>query len=235
MKRIILFDCDGTLFPSPSFSDVWLPTVAKKFFGVPSKKLGKKAFNEVFLKREIKEGYLSFGERIRLMAKNNSVNLSEEELEKLSQKVTLRHKQYLSDLSPTSGLVPLLKFLKRTSHALYIISVGAIKWKKEITDRLGITHFFEDIFTEENIGHLKPSKEFYMTVSKRLNTPPKNLIVIGDDEIDLAAKKFGFEVIWMDFHDKKNSGYSYDLRARTFWEVLDYFEEKEHVGGIYSF
>ncbi|MFH1471028.1 MAG: HAD-IA family hydrolase, partial [Candidatus Micrarchaeota archaeon] len=71
--------------------------------------------------------------------------------------------------------------LRERGYDLYIASEGESlkQWDKLI--RLGLDHFFRDVFVTEEVGK-KKSKEFYLAILKELKLSPKECLMVGDSE-----------------------------------------------------
>jgi len=65
--------------------------------------------------------------------------------------------------------------------------------------RVDLDKFIWGIFTKTDIVCRKNDPEFYRSISKRLNTPPEHMIMIGDDhEQDImSAHRAGLHTIWL--------------------------------------
>ena len=65
--------------------------------------------------------------------------------------------------------------------------------------RADLDRFISGIFTKTEIGFRKSNPEFYRSISSRLNVPPGQMIMIGDDfEQDvLSAHRAGLFTVWL--------------------------------------
>lgn len=91
--------------------------------------------------------------------------------------------------------------------SLYIATNARDSSKHDIfraLERAGISHFITDIFCFREIGHLKPSKEFFDEIMKRIPFHINEILFIGDNpENDTGgAEKYGFKSILYDPDDK---------------------------------
>jgi putative hydrolase of the HAD superfamily len=73
-------------------------------------------------------------------------------------------------------------------------------------DRCRLEPYFDRIFCFREVGHRKPSPEFYRTVLESLDLDPEQVFMVGDSfEGDvLAANELGIRAVWFNprSHDK---------------------------------
>ena len=68
-----------------------------------------------------------------------------------------------------------------TSHRLFIVTNGVTKTQIKRLKQSGLYGFFEDIFTSQNIGFQKPSKEYFEYVKSHIqNFCLEKALLIGD-------------------------------------------------------
>ena len=69
---------------------------------------------------------------------------------------------------------------------------------------LGLTHYFDSVYSGERIGYLKPSPEPFRKVLRDLDLPPEQLLHVGDrpDTDGAGAASVGCQVLLLgrDFH-----------------------------------
>lgn len=65
------------------------------------------------------------------------------------------------------------------------IATNAIDSNKEdiikALKRVNLHCYFKGIFCYKEIGHLKPSKEYFETIKKKINVNSEDLIIVGDN------------------------------------------------------
>ena len=69
-------------------------------------------------------------------------------------------------------------------------------------ERCNLSQFFDHIFCFREVGHRKPSPEFYRAVLQALDLDPEQVFMIGDSfEGDvLAANEAGLRAVWFNPH-----------------------------------
>jgi len=88
---------------------------------------------------------------------------------------------YLKSLKLNPGVKHLLETLKKRKIKSYILSDFLIEYTFKKLTALKILHYFEDVITSEELGEEKPSANCYLTLIKRVNYNPKNILMVGDD------------------------------------------------------
>jgi FMN phosphatase YigB (HAD superfamily) len=65
-------------------------------------------------------------------------------------------------------------------------------------ERVGLLHYFSEIFCLAEIGHKKDRPEFWRAVQDRLGLPVGQIVMIGDSlEHDvLVPRRVGFQAVW---------------------------------------
>jgi putative hydrolase of the HAD superfamily len=89
-------------------------------------------------------------------------------------------------------------------------------------ERCGLSEFFDHIFCFREVGHRKPSPEFYRTVLESLDLDPEQVVMIGDSFNGdvLAANEVGISAIW--FNPRSD-----DAPAGESYRTIHRFEELE--------
>lgn len=107
---------------------------------------------------------------------------------------------------PIEKAKELLEYLSE-KYSLYTASNSSKIQQESRLKMLGFDKYFDGLFTSEDIGFQKPSKEFFYECCKTLYPiSPDNIIMIGDSlEADIVgAKNFGLKSIWFDYY-KENT------------------------------
>lgn len=70
--------------------------------------------------------------------------------------------------------------------------------------RVNLDKYFKDIFCYREIGHSKPSKEYFEAIIENLNVDKDNILMVGDSlESDIqGAQNYGIKAILYDLYDK---------------------------------
>jgi len=116
---------------------------------------------------------------------------------------------YMNGLALKQGALDLLQALRSNSYRLAILTDGPEDSQQRVIDKLGIRHFFDEVFTS---GRLRLSKKNGMCrrALENLKASPANVVMIGDSiekdvEPALAAK---IGAIWFNEKNAPN-GKSY--------------------------
>ena len=99
---------------------------------------------------------------------------------------------YEDSLSKTAILLPetvnTLKTLKSLGARMFLITNGLSKVQRGRLELSGIAGYFEDVFISDEIGHNKPSKEFFSYISDKIpDFDKKQSLIVGDSVISDIA------------------------------------------------
>ncbi len=91
-------------------------------------------------------------------------------------------------------------------------------WKA--LERVGLGALIDRVYCFRNIGHKKPSKQFYEYVLRDLDLDPHQVVMVGDDfEADiLGARGAGIRSVWL------NEGTSEIQTGKNFWSIRSLHE-----------
>jgi len=101
------------------------------------------------------------------------------------------------------GAHELLDTLKARGVMLGLITNGAAETQRPKIKRFNLTHRFEHIQIEGEMGFGKPEDRAYFHAARALNTTIEDCWIVGDNlewEVKAPAK-LGFKTIWHDFAD----------------------------------
>ncbi len=91
--------------------------------------------------------------------------------------------RYLEQLCQTGFLIDGASDVLRTlfgKYTLYIVTNGIDHVQRSRLKNAGITHFFSDVFTSEEIGAPKPSRTYFESVFERIPFQKEQALIIGD-------------------------------------------------------
>ena len=81
------------------------------------------------------------------------------------------------------------------------------KYRAEyMRDQMGLEEVFDNLFISADLGHRKPSQEFWMAAHRQLGIPDKSQVLVWDDKQDRvdSARQFGFHAeLYKNFDDYK--------------------------------
>jgi len=208
----VFFDIDNTLFDSHRLS-----TAARKNAVEAMIRAGLKAnFNAAFAElMEIvrKHGSNYPGHFNKLVSAYKVPREMQAEI--IAAGIVEYHNTKFKLLVPFSGVKETLRKLRAKGCKLGVITNGrAVKqWDKLI--RLGLSGFFKVVVISEEAGVGKPNKEIFKAALKKAECRPKEAIMVGDNEDDIAAKKIGMRTVCF---GNKNQGADYQIKR--FPEIL---------------
>ncbi len=103
-------------------------------------------------------------------------------------------------------VLPALSFLRKNGFRLGLASNFDRRLRPIVEDLLG--EFELDLFISSEVGWVKPAESFYAEVTRQLNVPPNQILLIGDDwENDVAApRKFGWQAAYLRREGKPGDG-----------------------------
>ena len=105
---------------------------------------------------------------------------------------------------PVEGATELLEYLN-DKYFVCVASNSAYEQQKARLGKAGMLPYIKEIFTSEEIGSAKPSKEFFEACKKELSEFEKDEIMMIGDSITAdieGSKKFGFKTCWFNFAKK---------------------------------
>lgn len=174
-KEIIIFDFDNTLVNSLKY---WYKVMDKQLFNKLNVKIDKKMKQKRQGKsnKEIAEIFLSY----------SNLNMSYKEVEDLWNEYMRYY--YTHKIKFLKGAKKYLYKLKQQNKKLVIASAT-----NENLIKLALKHFdvdfFEEIYTEENIGYPKHDSDFFKECLKKLNTKPENVIFFEDSVTSIRSAR----------------------------------------------
>ena len=196
--KYIFFDIDNTLFPTREFAEL-------------ARKNAIRAMIEMGLPIDSIRLYEQLLLIIKKHGSNDSrhFNLLLEELKikqparYIAAAVAAYHNAKASIL-PYPDVPRTLLSLRESGYALYVATNGtAIKqWDKLI--RLGIHHYFKEVFVSEEVG-MEKNPAFFKRITQQLSILPGESIMIGDTEKSdiLPAKEIGMKTLYIQRYEGK--------------------------------
>ncbi len=179
----ILFDADDTLFDFQKCANKCFTKTCVEF-GFPKEKISYPVYRDINQKlwdlyslSKIEKSVIlvrrfeEYGERFGL--KFNSSDFFKSYEEKLAHTVFL-----FSDTKCT------LEYLKKRAIKIYLITNGVKFVQRTRLSLSGIEEFFDGVFISDEIGHAKPSKEYFEFVRQNIPSFDVNkALIVGDSLI----------------------------------------------------
>ncbi|MCQ2537465.1 MAG: YjjG family noncanonical pyrimidine nucleotidase [Lachnospiraceae bacterium] len=107
------------------------------------------------------------------------------------------------------GAVEMLEKLYTTGkYRIFLITNGLKDTQTGRLERSGISKFLEGVFISEEVGHEKPSAEYFNAVEKAITGFDRSqALVIGDSLTSdiLGGNNAGIDTVWYNFRNKSNN------------------------------
>lgn len=98
-------------------------------------------------------------------------------------------KIFQAEVTPTPHVLPLLDYLHAKNYRLAVASSSNRVLVEVGLRKLGILERFESILCGNEITHLKPNPEIYLTTAARIQVAPADCLVIEDSSVGVKAAK----------------------------------------------
>ena len=206
MIKGAIFDLDGTLLDSmfiwDSIGEDYLRSLGKE----PRENL-KETFMSLTLEEAAEYYRTHYGVSLSVKEIVDGVNAMVEETYKT--KVTLK-----------PGIADYLSWLKSCDVKMCVATVTDRYLVEETLTRLGIRHFFSEIFTCAEVGFGKDKPVIYQKAQEHLGTPKKETLVFEDMLFALkTAKGDGFQTVGV--YDRHESCQT-ELKAIADYYITDF-------------
>ncbi len=186
----IFFDIDDTLFPSSEFAELARKNAIRAMIEIGLEQPQDKLYS--MLLRIIKRKGSNYSGHFDDLCKELHIKNPSRYV---AAAIAAYHNAKTSILPYPEVPRTLLK-LREEGYKIYVATNGdSVKqWDKLI--RLGIEHYFQDVFVSEEIGEEK-SPGFFRKVLKRISAKPHECVMVGDreDKDILPAKSVGIKTI----------------------------------------
>jgi HAD superfamily hydrolase (TIGR01509 family) len=175
--------------------DLW-ETVASKPYSILDKMYEK--FNINISKEELRTMYESTVQRnkwnddlIKNILFKLNIELNIENLNFMKEKIFLRGKHALF----IDGMKDLIEKIKK-NHNIVLFSNTSELTFNVVDEKLGLSKLFDYVICSFHLGYIKPEKEAFEGLLKKLNVKPNEVIFIDDSKINIiSAEKIGIKSI----------------------------------------
>ena len=99
------------------------------------------------------------------------------------------HDEQLHRLEQMPGVLASLEHARKRQIALAIASSSSMEWVGGHIERLGLSHFFEEIVTTDQVRAAKPAPDLYLRAVELLGVDPADAIAVEDSPNGVAAAK----------------------------------------------
>lgn len=120
------------------------------------------------------------------------------------------------------GVLEIIKYLSEMGYRLVIATNGPRIPLQTKIDKLGISDYIDTVFSSEEVGFMKPFKEFYDGLMKKLEISERSeVLFIGDDlEKDIkGGLENGLDTCWCNYNNGLNSKYRCKYQIRRLEEL----------------
>jgi len=169
----IVFDCDGVLFESRAANLAYYNAILEQF-GEPlvtSDQPERAHLCHTAASPEVFRVLL--GEKRQVAA-----------LEAAGQ---LDFRRFIPEMTPEPGLVETLSALAKRYPLAVATNRGSSM--REILAHFSLTDYFRAVVTSRDVPRPKPFPDMLFEASRQLAMEPRNLLFVGDSELDQAAAK----------------------------------------------
>lgn len=225
MIKNILFDLDNTLFDFYASEKKALAKTLLHLGINPDEKILLR-YSEINLAhwKLLEQGKLTRTEvkvnRYRQLFDEYGINASPEETTKFYEKALSEEGDLME------GALPLLKNLYG-KYRLYVVSNGTLIAQQGRMKNTGITGFFDDFFISQEIGHEKPTKEFFDHCFKSIPDFKKEETLIVGDSVSadiIGGIKAGIKTVWFN-PSKEKSEIKPDYEISALYEIEKLLKE----------
>jgi beta-phosphoglucomutase-like phosphatase (HAD superfamily)/dTDP-glucose pyrophosphorylase len=185
MIKAVFFDLDGVLFDGSRFHrDLFLKTI--NYFGI---KQVDETYHDLYL-----EG-LSTRQKIDILIAKDLLPPGDK-IEFFSMKQTLTESALCGEPQSNEYLCSVLRFLKQKGYKVACVSNSVSNTVKQSLYLLGISTFFDRIYSNEDCKYPKPSPEPYLNAFKKEGLLPSEVLILEDSVYGrTAAYKSGAHVL----------------------------------------
>jgi pyrophosphatase PpaX len=169
--RAILFDVNGTLLDSREHIFWQFEQLTKEFDGASASRA------------EIASAmHGTIDDVIRQLIKSDAP------FKTVKQRHDDLHKKALERMELFDGVTELLPILRRIGFRIAAVTSGDHRIVDAL-DYTGIRHYFDIVVTDNHVLNPKPHPEGVLYALQHMGIDPKQAIVVGDSEADIAAGK----------------------------------------------
>lgn len=121
------------------------------------------------------------------------------------------------------GADEILEYLD-PKYELYITSNSSYEEQSGRLRASNLLHHFKELYTSEELGHAKPSKEYFDIVFEELGNPDKDeVMIIGDSpHADiLGGKEYGIKTCWFNYTNMPEDEVESDYTIHNLSELKD--------------
>ena len=207
MKTTVLFDMDGVISDTQEMQSKIESDLLSKFGVIISPKTLTNKYAGIRSQDFFKE-----------MLDKKKVKYNLEELMQEKRKLVLKKiKTELKEIPQATDLIKKLYFEK---YKLAVVSSSNKTLVETILKKLKIKKYFSVIITGNDVKKSKPDPEGYLLASKKLNSKPKECVVIEDAKNGMVAGKRARMFVIGLVQKKSKEKYPADLLVKNHSQII---------------
>ena len=112
---------------------------------------------------------------------------------------------------PQEGAYDTIEYLYNRGYRIVIATNGPILPLATKINKLKIGNFIDTIFSGEEVGRMKPEKEFYIELFKKANIESTNDVIFIGDELEQDIRggiENKIDTCWYNFKNMENNKYN---------------------------
>lgn len=148
-----------------------------------------------------------------------AVNVNNAYMEGMKEKVVAR-----------PGALDIIKYLSEKGYRLAIATNGPKIPLQTKIEKLGIASYIDTVFSSEEVGFMKPFKEFYDGLMNKLEiSDRREVLFVGDDlEKDIrGGLENGLDTCWCNYNNGVNTKYKCKYQIRRLEDLKSILKDKE--------
>ena len=170
MKKLALFDIDGTLFDTSRVNYLSYKAAAEK--------LGYSIAQERFLAEYEGRNYKDFLPEFGI-DKYEEMKFIHDEKKKI-------YPNFINEVRPNIFLIDIIKSLP-DYYTKSIVTTASRKNAEDLLNEFAIADIFDFMITQEDVTKLKPNPEAYLLAMDKTGVPSKDTVIFEDSEIGIEA------------------------------------------------
>jgi len=207
--RAILFDADNTIYATKKIAKK-ADMAAMRFFAEQKKGQKKISAEKMYeeWKKIIKPLINEKDPKKRTRKYSYSLLVKKMKINHVNEGFDIFLRELIKDIKLMPSFIETINKLNKYKLAVFSEDTSDLTIPK--LKKFNLERYFDMILTADMIGHMKPSKEYYKTVFKKIDVEPTECLIIGDNyEKDLKiAQEMGATTAC--FGSDKRADFSFD-------------------------
>ncbi len=207
---LVIFDCDGVLVDSEVLAArVFSEALAQEQIHLTA----QECFRE-FKGKSLKDCFALIKENFQYVLPENF----KQSLDAQTQSA------FANELTAVAGVEKLIQFLLGKNISICVASNGGREKIHHSLQVTGLSHYFENKFSAEDVENAKPSPELFLLAAESCGVPPAFCYVIEDSETGFRAAQSA-EMHLLKFVSTNSASIELDMNTYTSMQAIQgYFE-----------